>query len=162
MKKLFIISLLMLIILLSGCKAERKAEVQASPTFKSGVYTLQGIEGKMGILANGGFKVKQANKYMWHFWGTKEELSQKPFRVEAINLKTGKKQKVLLDGMGTPNKEFVWEYPSIGVGPHNGADASVPSGMELPSTGKWQLDAYLGGKFFGSVVIEVRDHFINE
>lgn len=155
MKKLFLLSLLILIILLIGCKSEKKVEDQASPTFTSGVYTFYGIEGKIGILAPGGFKAKVGNKYMWHFWGTKEELSQKPFRVEAINLKTGQKHQALLENLGTPDEKHVWEYNGLLGGPNNGANAHMPSGMELPSSGKWKFDAYLGGELFGSVVVEV-------
>jgi hypothetical protein len=142
MKKVFVILVLMLITTVTlGCK-KQDLDVQASPTFKSGVYTLQGIEGRIGILAPGGFIANKPNKYMWHFWGTKEELSQKPFRVEAIDLKTGDKHQAL-------------QIESIGVSPLNGADASIPSNMEFPSSGKWKLDAYLGGRLFGSVVVEV-------
>jgi hypothetical protein len=155
MKKFLILLFLVLITIVSnGCSFKKKVDVQASPTFKSGNYILQGVEGRIGILATGGFKSKSPNKYMWHFWGTKEELARKPFKVEAIDLKTGEKHQVLLEGMGTPNKKYVWEYDSLG-GPNNGADAHVPSGLEFPHSGKWSLDAYLGGELFGSLVVDV-------
>lgn len=114
---------------------------------------LQGVEGRIGILSPG-FKAGSANKYMWHFWGTSEELSRTPFRVEAIDLKTGEKHPALLTEMGTPNKKHIWEMSGIG-GAHNGANAHTPSGMELPTPGKWRLDAYLGGELFGSIVVVV-------
>jgi hypothetical protein len=157
MKKSFILFLVMLSILVvtNACKSEKKEDVQASPTFKSGNYTLLGVEGRIGILAPGGFKAGVANKYMWHFWGTKEELSRTPFKVEAIDLTTGEKHPVLLTEMGTPNKKQVWEYDSGLGGPNNGANAHLPSGMELPNPGKWQLNAYLGGELFGSVIVDV-------
>jgi hypothetical protein len=150
MKKIFLLSLLMLSVFLNGCNSRNKAEDQASPTFISGVYTLYGTEGKIGILAPGGFKANVSNKYMWHFWGTKEELSQKQFKVEAIDLKTGEIHQAL-----QIEKMSVWEYSGIGVGPLNGADASVPTNMKFLSSGNWKLNAYLGGHFFGSVVVEV-------
>jgi hypothetical protein len=139
----------------SGCR-EQNIDIQASPTFKSGIYTLQGTEGKIGILAPGDFISNKPNKYMWHFWGAKEELARTPFKVEAIDLKTGIKHQVLIEGMGTPSKKFVWEYNYGLGGPNNGADAHLPSGLELPNPGKWKLDAYLGGELFGSVVVNVR------
>jgi hypothetical protein len=148
---LFIIAVMSAII---GCSSVKKVDAQVSPLFKSGVYMLQGLEGKIGILAPGGFIANKPNKYMWHFWGTNEELARKPFKVEAIDLKTGEKHQVLLQGMGTPDKKLVWEYSELG-GPNNGADAHIPSGMELPHPGKWSLDAYLGGKLFGSIVVDV-------
>ncbi len=154
MKKILGLLVLMLFTSVSiGC-SKQDIDVQVSPTFKSGVYTLQGIEGRIGILAPGGFIANKPNKYMWHFWGTKEELARTPFKVEAIDLNTGKKHQVLLEGMGTPNKKFVWEYTRLG-GPNNGADAHLPSGLELPNPGTWKLNAYLGGELFGSVVVNV-------
>ncbi|MFK7692076.1 DUF4871 domain-containing protein [Paenibacillus sp. HJGM_3] len=155
MKKLLVILVLMITTSLTiGC-SKQVNDVQVSPPFKSGVYTLQGIEGRIGILAPGGFIANKPNKYMWHFWGTKEELARAPFKVEAIDLNTGKKHPVLLEGMGTPNKKYVWEYNYGLGGPNNGADAHLPSGLELPNPGKWQLNTYLGGELFGSVVVHV-------
>jgi hypothetical protein len=89
---------------------------------------------------------------MWHFWGTTEELGQKPFRVEAINLKTKEKVKALFFGAG-----FVWEYDDLLWGSNNGADAHLPTNMELPTSGLWKLDAYLGGKFKGSIIVDVKE-----
>ncbi|MBP1996926.1 hypothetical protein [Paenibacillus eucommiae] len=137
----------------SGCGTEKAADEQKSSTFISGSYKLQGEKGRIGILADG-FKVGVPNKYMWFFWGTKEELSRTPFKVEAIDLKTGEKHPVLLKDIGTPNKTVVWEYSTIG-GPNSGADAHSPSGMEFPTSGKWKLNAYLGEEFFGSIIINV-------
>lgn len=155
MKKLLVILVLMITTSLTiGC-SKQVIDVQVSPTFKSGVYTLQGIEGRIGILAPGGFIANKPNKYMWHFWGTEEELARTPFKVEAIDLNTGKKHPALLEGMGTPNKKYVWEYNYGLGGPNNGADAHLPSGLELPNPGKWQLNTYLGGELFGSVVVHV-------
>lgn len=153
MKKVFVIIIILFVTsIANGCskQVEKKSEVQVSPLFKSGSYNLQGVEGKIGILAPGGFVANKPNKYMWHFWGTKEELAQTPFKVEAIDLNTGEKHQVLLVGSGT-----VWEYNYGLGGPNNGADAHLPSSMKLPHSGKWQLDAYLGGNLFGSIVINV-------
>ncbi|RXZ77795.1 hypothetical protein EBB07_27375 [Paenibacillaceae bacterium] len=72
-----------------GCTSSKETTSQTSSTFESGAYTLHGIEGKMGLLAPGGFIAGKANKYMWHFWGTKKELARKPLRVEATHPVTG-------------------------------------------------------------------------
>jgi signal peptidase I len=121
-----------------------------SPTFQSGSYRIQGVKGKLGIIA-APFKVGASNKYMWHFWGTKEELSGK-FRVEAVQVKNGQKKPAL-----TLNGSTVWEYtggPSVEA--MNGADASLPSSMMLGDPGLWRLDAFIGGNFFGSIYVEVK------
>ncbi|GAA0384819.1 hypothetical protein [Paenibacillus motobuensis] len=53
----------------------------------------------------------------------------KPFKVEAVNVKTKEKVKVLIENAGTPQERLVWEYDSIG-GPNNGAN--VDWGMVWP------------------------------
>jgi hypothetical protein len=129
--------------------------VEPSPTFYSNQVAMIGVEGEIGILGPD-FIANKGNKYMWHFWGTKEELELKPFRVEAINVKTKQKVEALMVGAGTPQERLVWEYDSIG-GPNNGADAHTPSNLKLPSSGLWQLNAYLGGILKGSIIIDVKD-----
>jgi hypothetical protein len=114
-----------------------------------------GIEGKIGILGPE-FVANQSNKYMWHFWGTQEELENGPFRVEAINVKSKQKIKALVAEAGTSQERLVWEYDSI-TGPNNGADAHRPSNLMLPSSGLWRLDSYLGGKSLGSIIVNVQE-----
>jgi hypothetical protein len=48
----------------------------------------------------------------------------------------------------------VYESMSLSTA-NNGADAHNPSTMSLPSPGHWRLDAYIGEKLFGSVVVQV-------
>jgi hypothetical protein len=141
-------------IILLGCTS--KEIVEPSPFFRSENITLQGKEGKIGILNNSSFTAGKGNKYMWHFWGTKEELSQKPFKVVAIDLKTEKEYPVLVEGAGTVNEKLVWEYEGGPSGPVNGADAHIPSYMELPTKGLWELNAYLDDEFFGSIIVSVK------
>lgn len=124
-----------------------------SPTFQSGNTEMIGLEGNIAILSPG-FIAGKVNRYMWHFWGTEKELNQVPFRVEAINLDTGEKIKALVKGAGTNNMRQVWEHEGL-AGPNNGADAHIPTSMVLPTSGMWQLDAYLGGKQKGSIVVTV-------
>ncbi|MDQ0888926.1 hypothetical protein QFZ81_004014 [Paenibacillus sp. V4I9] len=158
MKRIQLLLILLLFTSLSfGCTSVKKVDVQVSPLFKSGNYQLQGIEGTIGILAPGGFIANKPNKYMWHFWGTKEELAQTPFKVEAVDLKTGKKQQVLLENMGTGNKKYVWGFDNLGGTNKQGDALQIPSGMEFSHAGKWSLNAYLGEKLFGSVVVDVSE-----
>jgi hypothetical protein len=78
----------------------------------------------------------------------------KPFRVEAINLKTKKKLKTLFLA---DTIEMVWEYDVSPDGPINGADAHISSNISLPTSGLWKLDAYLGGKLKGSIIVDVKE-----
>ncbi|CAM2904979.1 DUF4871 domain-containing protein [Paenibacillus sediminis] len=157
MKKYFLLMVILLFILLcSGCGKTDRQDTQASPTFKAGSFTLYGIDGKIGILAPSGFKANVGNKYMWHFWGSTEQLSRSPFRVEGIELSTNKKYPVLLSDAGTSNEKDVWEYNAKLGGPNNGADAHLPTSMKIKSAGLWRLDAYLGGELFGSIIVDAK------
>jgi hypothetical protein len=143
-----------------GCESTQEA-YNPSPSFMSGDRKMVGIEGNLAILGPD-IIAGQAPKVMWHFWGTKEELGQnlntiKPFRVEAINLKTKKKVKALVLITDNNTKEMVWEYDVSPDGPNNGADAHIPSNISLPTSGLWKLDAYLGGKLKGSIIVDVKE-----
>jgi hypothetical protein len=70
-----LLSFVLIMIVSNGCTLEKKVDVQVSPTFKSGNYILRGVEGRIGILAPGGFKSNAPNKYMWHFLGNKRRIS---------------------------------------------------------------------------------------
>ncbi|WIV21115.1 DUF4871 domain-containing protein [Paenibacillus polygoni] len=150
-----VILFLIFLIILVGCKSGKETVVRPSPTFYSDQVAMIGVEKKLGILGPD-FVVNTANKYMWHFWDTNEELQLKSLRVEAINVKTKQKVKGLVKDVSTPQETLVWEYDSIG-GPNNGADAHTPSILMLPSSGLWQLDAYLGGEYFESIIVNVKD-----
>ncbi|WP_347551221.1 hypothetical protein ABFG93_05200 [Pseudalkalibacillus hwajinpoensis] len=73
-------------------------------------------------------------------WGEEEELDG-PFEVVAINKETG--------------EEIIVVEERELAGANNGADAHIPSQMGLPSSGIWQMKAFVGGELFGTVVVEV-------
>jgi hypothetical protein len=108
--------------------------------FKSGSYWLRGIPGNAGFI-DAGFIAGKMNKYMWHFWGSEDELKGN-FHVKAV--KQGETR--LLDIFeGKP-----------GIGKHNGADATLPSSMSLPEPGLWRLLPYLDDRLLQSIVVEVK------
>ncbi|MDI4647910.1 DUF4871 domain-containing protein [Cohnella hashimotonis] len=131
------------LLILFGCSNTAEKDAEVSPKFVSTGIELQGIEGKIGILGPG-FVANQANKYMWHLWGSKADLNGN-FKVDAINLKTGNKV-----------NPFTLNIPMLLGGPNNGADAHLPSTMKLPEPGVWQLNAYIDEKLFGSINVEVK------
>ncbi|WP_158735813.1 DUF4871 domain-containing protein [Alteribacillus sp. YIM 98480] len=142
---------------------------EVSPTFKlpvtfgdgtKGEYVLVGKEEKLGFLVGSGKEgeaavqpiVKgKANKYMWHFWGSEEELNG-DFKVVGIN-ETGEREKVLLGN----NEETVWNYGELG-GSNNGADKHIPSSMVFPTSGLWKLEVYIGDKMFDEVIVHVQEN----
>ncbi|PFG12399.1 hypothetical protein [Bacillus sp. es.036] len=142
----------LLLVILVGCSDKEEArakqvvhkdpDLKVSDTFTSGSYKMIGDEGRLGFIYGEAatFIVGQPNKYMWHFWGTDDELDGR-FKVIGTNQDT--------------NEEVVVFETNELAGAHNGADAHTPSSMQLPSSGTWELDAYVGGDLFGTVVVEV-------
>ncbi|MBB6637047.1 DUF4871 domain-containing protein [Cohnella thailandensis] len=142
--KIFRVSVLIIgLLILFGCSNDEEKNAKVNPSFVSEGVSMQGIEGKIGILGLG-FVANEPNKHMWHLWGSEEELSG-DFKVEAVHLKTGEKI-----------NPFISDNPSTLGGPNNGADAHLPSSMILPKKGLWQLDAYLDDALFGSIIVEAK------
>lgn len=82
-------------------------------------------------------------KYMWHFWGEKNTLTQ-PFKVLGMSKESNK-------------RITVFEKNNSFLSPHLGADHHIPSTLVLPSAGKWRLEAYFGEELYGSVIINVEE-----
>jgi len=133
-----------------------------SPTFdvpyigndgKEHRYVLAGEEGKVGFIVGPYVNEKgeeldqmpivagKGNKYMWHFWGTDDELNGE-FKVLAVK-------------QGTTKMVDVFSASSLGSGLSR-ADRTVPSLMSLPEPGLWRLMAYVDDRLFGSIVVEVQ------
>lgn len=151
---------LLLLAVLVGCSGKsetvKKEDMEVSSTFSipvtfgdgtEGEYVLVGEEGKIGFLVGSGVKGEagvqsitagEKNKYMWHLWGEPNELEGE-FEVVGKNI-------------DKDNEVTVFETKSLG-GPNNGADAHTPSSMSLPSSGLWELNAYVGGELFGTIVV---------
>ncbi|MYL64479.1 hypothetical protein GLW07_14065 [Bacillus hwajinpoensis] len=142
----------LLLVILVGCSDNEEAgakqvvhkdpDLKVSDTFTSGSYKMIGDEGRLGFIYDEAtiLKAGKPNKYMWHFWGAEEELDGR-FKVIGTN-------------QDTKEEVVVFEMDEL-AGAHNGADAHTPSSMQLPSRGTWELDAYVGGDLFGTVVVEV-------
>lgn len=88
------------------------------------------------------FYTDKPNKYMWHFWGSDEELEGE-LKIVGIH-EDGKERVTVLEG------------ETLG-GANNGADRHIPSIMSFPKNGLWKLEAYIGGKLFGSVFVKVHE-----
>lgn len=139
---------LMLILLLSlslmGCQQKESNEKWVeSPLFSSEGVSMIGQDGRLGFIYDDSevtrFYPGKVQKYMWHFWGKKEEFNGE--------------LKVIATHEGSKEQIKVVEFP-LG-GSNNGADQHVPSHMSLPESGMWKLDAFIGEKLFGSVFVKV-------
>ncbi|MFX3633758.1 MAG: DUF4871 domain-containing protein [Candidatus Pristimantibacillus sp.] len=117
----------------------KEPDWEISPEFTADTYELQGIENKLGIL-NPGFIANQVNKYMWFLWGG-EELKG-AFRVVAVK-------------QGSNELLEIFSVKHLG-GVSKDTAKRIPSGMSLPEPGLWRLMAYVDGKLFGNIIVEVQ------
>ncbi|MFD1359737.1 DUF4871 domain-containing protein [Fictibacillus halophilus] len=88
-------------------------------------------------------QAKKKDKWLWHFFGKAEgELT-----VVAYHQETSMKEPLLTSGY---TRDF-------SGGAMNGADATMPSNVSLPSSGKWALLVYIDEQLFDTLVINVKD-----
>ena len=117
-----------------------------SPRFEVDQYMMIGEEGRVGFIYDDTevtrFYPNKEQKYMWHFWGNDNEL-EGPLKVIASHKESGTQHTILKN------------HP-LG-GPNNGADQHAPSMMSLPKSGLWKLDAYIGEKLFGTIIVKVHE-----
>jgi len=112
---------------------------EPSGTFRSGGFEMTGVPERLAYVGPG-FVAGKPNKYMWHFWGPAESLYGP---LEIVAVKRGSSEPVPLF------------RATLAAGELNGADASMPSGLTLPTAGRWRLMAFVDGAPFGSVVVDV-------
>jgi hypothetical protein len=118
---------------------------ERSPMFQSGNYWMRGIENQIGFI-DAGFIAGRNQKYMWHFWGTDEELAG-PFQVYAVKEGTHTLIEVFSSNLSTS---------ANALGPaNNGADRHLPTLMMLPEKGRWRLLPYVHGRLLHSIVVDV-------
>ena len=146
-KKITMFAIIFCAIILAACteKTEKLHDWQESEFFKSGVYTMIGVEGRVGFIYDKEtlpFTKGEPNKYMWHFWGDEEQLKG-TFKVVGTHENS--------------NEELIIVQPQKLAGPNNGADYHMPSSMELPESGMWKLDTYFDDKLFESIYVHVEE-----
>lgn len=139
---------------IAGCNEEEligknekviKSNWNESSLFETGGYTMIGEEGRLGFIYDDSEEVRfypdKEQKYMWHFWGGKQELEGE-LKVVATHENEDEEIFVISGVLGAAN---------------NGADKHAPSNMSLPKSGIWKLDAYIGGSLFGSIYVKVHE-----
>ena len=160
--------------IISGCVSEKEKELEIekaqpvlqnestdTPSFVSETdiknidwdrtVTKIGSNGNSDILGNPNkvgyvgpnLHTKKIDKWLWHFFGK----TQGKLTVVAYHQETSTKEPLLIDGY---TKEFAG-------GALNGADATMPSNISLPSPGKWALLVYIDEKLFDTLVISVKE-----
>lgn len=161
MKK--IILFVSLAVMLVGCSegektdTEEKWEVTQTFTVKSEDHetVLRGDDGEVAFLDTMDFLVGEQGKTRWFFWGDElKEVNEENFKLIGINKETGE-EKTLID---SNNWEIVNpEYKDVEIKSVLGAQSSQHTVFSIPSAGLWRLDAYIGEKLYGSIVVEVKD-----
>lgn len=90
-------------------------------------------------------KANQVQKWLWHFWG----IDKGEITVIGYNKDTAKITPVFSDA--------VWTKNVLGGGKINGADASMPSNVVLPESGKWALLVYIDHHLFDTLVMDINE-----
>jgi len=126
--------------------------------FTSGNADMIGIPNKIAI-HNGKIIEGNANKFIWYFWGAEKEFENMFLTVIAIKKDSVEPTKALVVGVGTKSATKVWSIKSHfpKVTPLNGANAHIPSTIELPSKGLWSLNAFVNNQLYGQIIVEVMD-----
>jgi len=133
------------LVLLAGCVSANTSNTNwvVSPEFETSTGAkMVGKEDKVGIIGMN-FEANKPNKYLFHFWGEESEFMGKKLKVIGVKNETGE-EIVVVENRG-----------KLGVSEINGANASLPTTMELPATGLWRLDVYLGDSLFDSIIVDV-------
>ncbi|MGK7377336.1 DUF4871 domain-containing protein [Planococcus sp. 1R117A] len=150
------------LIVLTGCagSSDKNSKIEAeemikvenwkeSPLFESNNFSMIGQEGRAGFIYENSevdrFYTNRINKYMWHFWGSEEELSG---AFQVIGTHEKRKEPIVV----VPEREG-----QSSLSPNNGADHHIPSNMALPKKGLWKLDVVIDDKIIGTVFVEVHE-----
>ncbi|MFS1518007.1 hypothetical protein V1503_16395 [Bacillus sp. SCS-151] len=147
--------------ILVGCSERTVTEEswEVSPTFtvKSEEHEreLRGYKGEVAFLDTMEFTIGQGGKTRWFFWGEElKEVNEENFKLIGIHKKTGK-EITLINSKG-------WEVVNqndteTGLKGVLGAQLSQHTVFSLPTAGLWRLNAFIGDKLYGSIVVEVKE-----
>jgi hypothetical protein len=119
---------------------EEKWEV--SPTFSTDYGEMFGKEGKIGIIG-GEVKSGKEQKWMWHFWGTKD-ISYKEWEVKAVKQNSNEE----INPVKFKDEKLVPRDDNI----HGHARSMV----SFPASGLWKVQVYIDNKFFDEIIVEVK------
>ncbi|AZB42717.1 hypothetical protein CEF21_10665 [Bacillus sp. FJAT-42376] len=162
MKKRKIGAVILFLFLISGCTPESPVSESNEKSWRlssqfqtSSGQTMTGEQNKIGLLGPE-FEAGKVNKWMWHFWGKESMLTNDVLKIKAVHKTSGKEERVLVMNGGTPQQSQVWSVGKLSFSPLNGADASLPSNLLLPSKGVWKLTASVGSRQLGHIVVDVK------
>lgn len=117
-----------------------KIDWTPSSKFTHDHHQLVGIKGKLGI-SSWPIYAGKPNKFLWYF--IVKSLPAGKVKVVGIRKNDGAKPKVFCVG-ATDN--MTW-----GISPSDG----TPIEMEPPQPGIWSLTKFIGGQYYGSIVVNI-------
>lgn len=115
----------------------------------------RGIKGKVAFLDTADFIAGENVKTRWFFWGKGlKEVNEDNFKLIGVNKVSGETKKLI----DSNNWEMVNPlYSSVDEKALLDAQSSLHTVFSLPTAGLWRLDAYIGEKLYGSIVVEVKN-----
>lgn len=131
---------------------------ETSPTFDlldedgSVVYAdrVVGVEGRIGFLKRHDFIAnapETTGKMFWYVWGDPKKLIRKPLVAMAVHQQTDTK--------------IVLDQSQLSSGSLYGEDVnSLTSFKPFPLKGQWRIDVYIDGDFYESIVVHVKDEYV--
>lgn len=102
-----------------------------------------GNEHKSGIIGTDQPSVKHNQKWMWHLWGIKNPTVTK-LTIVGYHKESETAHQILTTGWSID----LW-------GSNNGADAHVPSSVNIPKSGQWAILLYTNEELFDMIVLEM-------
>lgn len=107
--------------------------------------TMMGNENKSGVIGANMPSLNNNQKWMWHLWGI-ESTGQTELTVVGFHREAKSIHQILTIG---------W---TIGLaGENNGADAHIPSSVNIPKPGEWAILLYTDDKLFDILVFEINE-----
>ena len=138
----------------TGLQPEQVEKVEYSwevhSVFEDDNFTFFGEEGRIGVCKlSGDFRVPfiagEEALYFWRFYGESSEAFRGDLKLIGFNKKV-QEEVTLLEVENRP--------PDIVAFPNKGVQLQMK--MALPSKGLWNIKAYFGEKWAGTVVIDVQ------
>lgn len=100
---------------------------------------------KSGVIGAEMPGINNTQKWMWHLWGIENPEATK-LTVIGLHRETGTVHQILTSG---------WTISLAGE--NNGADAHIPSSVNIPKVGEWGILLYTDGKLFDKLVYEINE-----
>ncbi len=132
---------------------------EVTPTFtvegEEREIVFRGFKNEVAFMDGMDFTKGEEYKTRWFFWGEElEEVNKGSFTLVGNHQETGEEVTLV--------ESTAWEllnptYKETATKTILGAQSSQHTVFSLPTAGLWRLDAYIGDKLYGNIVIDVKE-----